>query len=274
MWIELPLLVWLVLVWGAMWENFSAANLIFGAVLALALVRAFRLPPVRLSGRFDLVRAASFAVWFVWEIVRGSLHVFLTAVRRGPRVRNAIIEVPLRTREDLIITAVGHVTSLIPGSLVVDVDRAHSTLYLHVLDVNTAQDAERFLADVLDTERRLIRFMGTREELERLRAEDRRVAVETAQSRRRVYAHEARERLGVAQPPDDDEPGESAVRHLRQQDRDEQAQDGPGQDEPDQDGPGQRDQGTGEESAGDGADPQGQDPRGQNTQDEDRREQP
>jgi|GEM_PF-418072 len=195
-WIELPLLVWLVLVWGTLWQDFSAATLICGAAIALLLVRTFRLPPVRLSGRLDLIRGASFMVWFLWQIVRGSVHVFIASIRRGPDVRNAVVEAPLRTREDLIITAVGHVTSLIPGSLVIDVDRAHSTLYLHVLDVNSAEEAERFLADVLDTERRLIRVMGTKEELEQLREEDRRVAVEMASARRALTARSARSMLG------------------------------------------------------------------------------
>lgn len=183
-WIELPLIVWLVLVWGALWEDFSPANLVFGLILSVAIVRTFRLPPVRLSGRFDIPRALSFLLWFVWQVVKGSFITLWVALKQGPRVHNAVVEVPLRTREDLMITAIGHVASLIPGSLVLDVDRRHGTLYLHVLNVKDAKDADRFRADVLEIERRLIFVMGTREEIDLLRDEELRVAKELVAARR------------------------------------------------------------------------------------------
>ncbi len=183
-WIELPLMVWLVLVWGALWEDFSPANLAFGLILSVVIVRTFRLPPVRLSGRFDIPRALSFLIWFVWQVVKGSFISLWVALKQGPKVHNAVVEVPLRTREDLMITAIGHVASLIPGSLVLDVDRRHGTLYLHVLNVKDAKDADRFRADVLEIERRLIFVMGTREEIDLLRDEELRVAKELVASRR------------------------------------------------------------------------------------------
>lgn len=186
LWIELPLIIWLMLVWGALWQDFSAANLVFGLILSVVLVRAFRLPPVRLSGRFDLARGVSFLIWFVWQVIRGSFEVLWVALRQGPHVHNAVIEVPLRTREDLMMTAIGHVASLIPGSLVVDVDRRHGTLYLHVLNVRDAKRADSFRADVLEIERRLIHVMGNRDEIELLRAEELRVAKENVAARRRA----------------------------------------------------------------------------------------
>lgn len=171
--VELPLLVWLVLVWGALWRNFSAANLIFGLVIALVLVRSFRLPAIRLSGRLHLIRGAVFLLWFAWHVVLGSCQVLWAALRRGRNVHNAIIRVPLRSRDDLILTATGHVTSLIPGSLVVEVDRRHSILFLHVLDVNSAEQAERFRSSVLASEAKLVRVMGSRQDLARIEEAER-----------------------------------------------------------------------------------------------------
>ena len=68
-------------------------------------------------------------------------------------------------------TALGHVLTLIPGSFVVEIDRTTSTLYLHVLDINTVQEAEDFRHEVRAIEARIIRMMGSREELEALNAE-------------------------------------------------------------------------------------------------------
>jgi multicomponent Na+:H+ antiporter subunit E len=170
--VELPLLVWLVLVWGALWRDWSAANLIFGLVIAVVLVRSFRLPPVRLSGRLHLGWGVLFLLWFAWQVVLGSFQVLWVALTQGRKVHNAVIRVPLRSRDDLILTAVGHVTSLIPGSLVVEVDRRNSVLFLHVLNVTSREQARAFRVGVLRTEAQLVRIMGSAEDIERVQADD------------------------------------------------------------------------------------------------------
>lgn len=168
---ELPLLVWLVIVWGALWQNFSLGNLVFGALIAIGIARLFYLPPVELGGRFNLWHALTFLLHFLWRIAQASFQVFYLAVFRGPAVRNAVVAVPLRSHSDLLVTATGHVTSLIPGSLVVDVDRTSSTLYLHALNVGSQQDVEALRREVRDLEAGLIRVLGSREDLAVLRSE-------------------------------------------------------------------------------------------------------
>jgi multicomponent Na+:H+ antiporter subunit E len=170
--VELPLLVWMAVVWGALWQDFSAGNLVFGFLISLGVVSTFRLPPVELSGRFNVLHAALFAVRFVWDVAVASFQVFGVALFRGPKVRNAVVAIKLRSREDLMTTTLSHVLTLVPGSFVVEVDRPHATIYLHVLNVNTVAEAEDFRRTVRDTEARLIRVMGTREELAALNAED------------------------------------------------------------------------------------------------------
>ncbi|HYH76849.1 MAG TPA: Na+/H+ antiporter subunit E [Arthrobacter sp.] len=168
---ELPLLVWLVIVWGALWQDFSPGNLLFGAILAVAVARMFYLPPVELSGRFNIVQAVPFALSFLGKVAAASFQVLYLATVSGPSVRNAVVAVPLRSHQDLIVTATGHVISLIPGSLVVEVDRSTSTLYLHCLNIGTPAEVEKFRREVRDIEARLIRIMGTAEELDIIRQE-------------------------------------------------------------------------------------------------------
>lgn len=168
---ELPLLVWLVIVWGALWQDFSPGNLLFGAMLAVVVARLFYLPPVELSGRFSILRAIPFALQFLGKVVLASFQVLYLAVARGPKVTNAVVAVPLRSHSDLMVTATGHVISLIPGSLVVEVDRSTSTLYIHGLNVRNADDVLKLRKEVRDTEAGLIRVMGTKEELAALNQE-------------------------------------------------------------------------------------------------------
>ena len=162
---ELPLILWLVVGWGALWGDWSPGNLVFGLLLALLVTRTLVLPPVRLSGRFNVVHFVLFVVTFVWQVAKASIHVFRVALVQGPRVHNAVLRVPLRQNNDLLMTAVGHTMALIPGSLVVEVDRGNGILYFHVLDIATPEQAEAFRRSVLDTEAAWIRIMGSREDL-------------------------------------------------------------------------------------------------------------
>ncbi len=168
---ELPLLVWLVFVWGALWQDFSPGNLLFGALIAVVVARLFYLPPVELGGRFNVLRAIPFAVVFLGKVVAASFQVLYLAVARGPKVTNAVVAVPLRSHSDLMVTATGHVISLIPGSLVVEVDRSTSTLYIHGLNVRNGEDIVSLRKEVRDTEAGLIRIMGTKDELAALQQE-------------------------------------------------------------------------------------------------------
>jgi multicomponent Na+:H+ antiporter subunit E len=168
---ELPLLVWLVIVWGALWQDFSPGNLLFGALLAVAVARLFYLPPVELSGRFNILHAVPFALTFLAKVVTASAQVLYLALVRGPRVKNAVVAVTLRSHQDLLVTATGHIISLIPGSLVVEVDRSTSTLYLHALNISSAEDVENLRSEVRSIEAGLIRIMGTSEELDAVRSE-------------------------------------------------------------------------------------------------------
>jgi multicomponent Na+:H+ antiporter subunit E len=168
---ELPLLVWLVFVWGALWQDFSPGNLLFGALIAVVVARLFYLPPVELGGRFNVLRAVPFAVVFLGKVVAASFQVLYLAVARGPKVTNAVVAVQLRSHSDLMVTATGHVISLIPGSLVVEVDRSTSTLYIHGLNVRNGEDIVSLRKEVRDTEAGLIRIMGTKDELASLQQE-------------------------------------------------------------------------------------------------------
>jgi multicomponent Na+:H+ antiporter subunit E len=168
---ELPLLVWLVIVWGALWQDFSPGNLLFGALIAVVVARLFYLPPVELGGRFNVLQAVPFALTFLAKVVAASLQVMYLAVAKGPKVVSAVVAVPLRSHSDLLVTATGHVISLIPGSLVVEVDRSTSTLYIHGVNVRNSEDAARLRQEVRDAEAGLIRIMGTREEVSALKQE-------------------------------------------------------------------------------------------------------
>lgn len=166
---ELPLLIGLVLTWMLLWREFSWLSLVSGLVVSIIAMRLFYLPPVILAGRFNIWWAFRYLIYFLWHLSLASVQVAKLAVKPGPSPRTAIIAVRLVTRSDFILTLVSLTISLIPGSLVVEVDRFKSTLYLHVLNTPTQREIRVMREQTLYIERLLIRALGSKAELEAIR---------------------------------------------------------------------------------------------------------
>ncbi|TFD48301.1 Na+/H+ antiporter subunit E [Cryobacterium frigoriphilum] len=166
---QIPPLIALIVLWMLLWGEFSWLNLLVGLSVGLIVTVAFYLVPVQLSGRLHPWHTLVFFVRLLRDIVRASVDVAWLAVKPGLTTSNAILAIELRTRSDLILTWTAVATSIVPGSIVVDIDRESSTLFLHVLNMHSARDIERFRRQVLDTERRIVRGFGSREDVERMR---------------------------------------------------------------------------------------------------------
>lgn len=173
--VEIPLILWLVLVWAVLWGEFNLTNLTVGVIFAVLVTRVLALPPVTLSPRFNVLQALVLGVTFLYQVTKASFQVLWVAIKEGPNVRSAIVGVQLRTGNDLLITAVANTTGLIPGSVLIEVDRATGTLYFHVLNVKNDAEVESFRQVVLDTEAAWIRMLGTHQELAMLHEEDERL---------------------------------------------------------------------------------------------------
>ncbi|ACS31377.1 MULTISPECIES: Na+/H+ antiporter subunit E [Micrococcus] len=164
-----PLILVMVAVWCALWQDFAPHVALTGLAFALLIIGLFPMPDIPFSGRLNPWWSLVFTVRFLVDVVRASVNVTGTVLLRGRRARGSIVGVPLRSHDDLIITLVSHALALVPGSIVLDVDRVRSVLYLHVLDATTDEDVEGFRAKALDVEAGIIRAVGTREDLELVR---------------------------------------------------------------------------------------------------------
>lgn len=169
-WRQLPFFIWLVALWMLLWGQFTVLAALTGLAVAIFVTRVFRLPPVELSGRVNLWWGLIFFGEFLLSLVRGSLTVAwqVLDVRRQPGT--AIIAVPMVTDDDLIMTHVAVTASLIPGSLIIDVDRDRRVLYLHVIGVRDMAQVEAQRRSVQHWEERIVRAVGSRAQLEAMRA--------------------------------------------------------------------------------------------------------
>ena len=162
---QLPLLVWIVLVWILLWGTWSWANLISGVLVSLAVTTLLPLPPVVGGTRFRPVAFIHVLGYFAVDLLLSGAQVaWLTLSPRGIR-NSAILEVRLRTDSDLLLTIVAEAVTLVPGSLVIDLDREDKSVALHVLHVDGPEDVERARSRVLAMEERVVKAFGTVEEI-------------------------------------------------------------------------------------------------------------
>lgn len=161
-----PLLIALVVFWMMLWGSVTPLTILTGIIVALVVTRVFYLPRVELARRFNLWWMIVFLARFLGELFIASFQVAFQALLPKGIPHSAIVKVDLRTHSDFLITGTAIAISLVPGSLVVEVDRQRSILYVHALGVSTPEQAEGARAHVLSIERALIRALGSKEDWE------------------------------------------------------------------------------------------------------------
>lgn len=160
----------LVLLWAMLWGEFTVLSVVTGILIAAAVTLVFYLPAIQFSRRVNPVRSVYFFSRLLVDIVIASFQVSWIVLRPRGAPTNAVIAVHLRTRSDLITMWVAESISLVPGSIVLDLDRGSSVLYLHVLDTEDGRAVETARRRVLATEERIVRGFGSVHDLERLDA--------------------------------------------------------------------------------------------------------
>ncbi|MFE7134413.1 Na+/H+ antiporter subunit E [Streptomyces sp. NPDC057638] len=168
--LELPLIVWLAVVWTLLWGNVSWANLLNGLIVAVVLCLVFPLPGVDLGLRLH-----------PWGIARLVVHLLVDMYTSGVKVarqmfddrpyRAAVVAVPLRCRGDLMLTATAVAVSNVPDGSVVEVRRSSATLFVHILEADEPEAAERARRSVRRMEELVVRAFGDRAEIARVSAE-------------------------------------------------------------------------------------------------------
>ena len=158
--LQLPVVLWLTVVWVALWGDLSFANVLSGLLLGALVSLVFPLPPLRMRLRIRPLWLAWLVVHFLWDVVVASYQVAVKTLNFRRQPRNAVIEVDLRTDSDFVLTVVAEMVSLVPGSLVVEARAATHTLFLHVLDVGDLAGVEAFREQVFQLERRVVLALG------------------------------------------------------------------------------------------------------------------
>lgn len=152
-------LAWLTFVWVVLWGELSLLMVIGGFLVAVVVTLVFPMPVVRMHVRVRPVWLAWLVLHFLWDVVLASTEVAWKTLTL-PRPRNAVIAVTLRSDSSFVMTLVSEMTTLVPGSVVVEVRRSTRTLFLHVFDAIDEAGIEDMRRRTLALERRVVRALG------------------------------------------------------------------------------------------------------------------
>ena len=161
---QLPLIAWLVLLWLLLWGTWSWANLLSGLLVALLVTWLLPLPPVVEHARFRPLAVLHLLGWFPRDLLVSSVQVAWIALRPSP-TRAAVVGVQLRTDSDLLLTLITQTVNLVPGTLVLGVDRTSRRLLVHLLLLRGEDEVERRRRDVVVVEERVVRAFGSAREV-------------------------------------------------------------------------------------------------------------
>lgn len=169
----------LTLVWVLLWGEVNAFNILSGALIAFVVLAVFPLPQIAESIQIRPIALTRLLVRFAYDVVVASIQVAAQALWFGHHPMNAVIEVRLRSHSDLFTTLTAELTSLVPGSLLIEVDPVgnlgvgnaedRNVLFVHVFDVHDLDDVEVARNAVLDQERRVVEALATDADLEAYR---------------------------------------------------------------------------------------------------------
>ena len=159
----------LTVIWVILWGNYSLVDVLTGLVVGWLVTVTFPLPPIRYHGRLRPVGLLVLAFTTTRDLAVASWRLTLSAF--APRIdfHPAVIRVRLRANQDLYQVETAELTSIAPGSIVIDARRSTRVLYLHLVDVSGPDGVEESRHHALEVERRVLEAVGSDAELAALR---------------------------------------------------------------------------------------------------------
>ena len=137
------LLIWLTVLWVALWADLTLGNVLGGLVVALVVVGVAR--PTGVTGLertyFRPISALVYAAYFLWQLLKANFVVAWEIITPRLKLNRAIIAVPMHTTSAGVVTLIANSVTLTPGTLTIyvaeefssDGDIVERTLFVHVL---------------------------------------------------------------------------------------------------------------------------------------------
>lgn len=152
-------IVWITLMWCLLMGEFSWANIISGLLVGSLIVFGLPLPAMPIAGlQVHLWALLRYMVSWVRDLLVASVKVAWLALRPGAPPKTAIVRVPMRVSNELVLSVATSLYNLQPGGAVSDIDIANRMWTVHLLDAGDERSLAREIENVAALERNMIRI--------------------------------------------------------------------------------------------------------------------
>lgn len=151
--------VWIIAMWCLLMGEITWANVIAGGLIGLGVVILLPLPAMPIAGlKIHWPRLIGFIFIWLFDLLTASVKVAWLALRPADPPKTAIIRMPMRVSNELVLYIATAAYNLQPGGSVSDIDIANRMWTIHLLDVDDKDDLDREVQNIIDLERRMIRI--------------------------------------------------------------------------------------------------------------------
>ncbi len=153
--VSFSMTAWLLLVWLAVFGSLDWLVIVGGLLVAVGVQIVFPLP---IMPNLWHVRPVSFivlALRFLYDLLVAGVQVSWLVVSGHPH-EDGIVKCTVRSDNPVYMTMVAAMTSMVPGTIVVEASRTEKALYLHVLDMKTHGGIEGVRKEVSAQEKRVL----------------------------------------------------------------------------------------------------------------------
>ena len=170
------IIVWLTVLWVALWADISWGNVVSGLLVASFVVIVTRLDRSSLEPAYFRPHWALYYVLvFLWKLLQSNLKLAWEIVTPKLHTHTAILAVPMRGGSEAVVNLVANSITLTPGTMTVEIhsegdldgDGALDGVILYIHGMYTA-DVEAVRHDVLRLEELALRAFGTPGDYERV----------------------------------------------------------------------------------------------------------
>lgn len=164
------MLVWLTVLWVALWGDLSVANVASGLLIGLVVLGVSRQPRLigrgsDLNPRISPFALAYFGLYVLYKLGEANLILAWQIVRPRLRAVTSVVEVPLRSDGELVRHVVANVITLTPGTITFEVRAEPPSLYVNVFKLD---DIDRVRRDLLRIEELAVKAFGSPADRRRL----------------------------------------------------------------------------------------------------------
>lgn len=142
--LQLFVLCWLTVVYIWLWGNVSIANIASGLLIGALIMWSLRLPKVHVTGSVHPLAMMKLVGLSCYYALESSVAVAWLALRPGPLPTTGVVRIRLLIESDLVLVLCCDVLNLIPGSMVLEIDKEHRTVYVHLLDAGSPNAVGKF----------------------------------------------------------------------------------------------------------------------------------